>query len=89
MMPGNSFHVLGEHTNNIISSIRHHSTKGKSDNEFAWISAQPLLEPLLNMHAASYMSVITYLNINVMTWSYLILRAIPAIHEINALREVF
>ncbi len=43
---------------------------------FAWISAQPLLEPLLNMHTASYMSVITYLNI-------------PAIHEINALREVF
>ncbi len=34
----------------------------KSDNGFAWISAQPLLEPLLNMHAASYMSVITYLN---------------------------
>ena len=25
---------------------------------------------------------------NVMTWSYLILRAIPAIHEINDLREV-
>ncbi len=50
----------------------------KSDNGFAWISAQPLLEPLLNMHAAVYMSVIT-----------LILRAIPAIHEINALREVF
>ncbi len=65
-----------------MSSIR-------SDNGFAWIIAQPLLEPLLNMHAASYMSVITYLNINVMTWSYLILRAIPAIHEINALREVF
>ena len=40
----------------------------KSDNGFAWISAQPLMEPLLNMH--------------------LILRAIPAIHEINALREV-
>ncbi len=34
----------------------------KSDNGFAWISAQPLLESLLNMHAASYMSVITYLN---------------------------
>ncbi len=34
----------------------------KSDNRFAWISAQPLLEPLLNMHAPSYMSVITYLN---------------------------
>ncbi len=44
---------------------------GKSDNGFARIAAQPLLEPLLNMHTSSYMSVITYL----------ILRAIPAIHE--------
>ncbi len=34
----------------------------KSDNGFAWISAHPLLEPLLNIHTASYMSVITYLN---------------------------
>ena len=37
----------------------------KSDNGFALIAAQPLLEPLLNMlnmHTASYMSVITYLN---------------------------
>ena len=50
----------------------------KSDSAFACISAHPLLEPLLNMHTASYMSAITYL----------ILRAIPAIHEINALREV-
>ncbi len=50
--------------------------KGKSDNGFAWISAHHLLEPLLNMHAAFYMSVITYLNM------------LP-IHEINALREVF
>ncbi len=33
-----------------------------SDNCFARISAQPLLEPLLNMHTASYMPVITYLN---------------------------
>ena len=30
----------------------------KSDNGFAWISAQPLLD----MHTASYMSVITYFN---------------------------
>ncbi len=34
----------------------------KSDNGFAWISAHHLLEPLLNMHASFYMSVITYLN---------------------------
>ncbi len=34
----------------------------KSDNGFAWISAHPLLEPLLNMHTAFYMSVMTYLN---------------------------
>ncbi len=34
----------------------------KSDNGFARIAAQPLLEPLLNMHTASYMSMITYLN---------------------------
>ena len=47
--------------------------QGKSDNGFAWISAQPLLD----MHTASHMSVITYP------------RAIPAIHEITALREVF
>ncbi len=56
----------------------------KGDSAFPWISAQPLLEPLLNMHTTSYMSVITY----VMIWSYLILRAIPAINETNALREV-
>ncbi len=41
--------------------VRHQKCQ-KSDNGFAWISAQPLLEPLLNMHTASYMSVITYLN---------------------------
>ncbi len=58
--------------------------QSKSDNGFAWIAAQPLLEPLLNMHTASCMSVI----LCVMTWGYLILWAIPVIHEINALREV-
>ncbi len=31
-----------------------------SDNGFPWISAQPLLEPLLNMHTASYMSLNPY-----------------------------
>ena len=31
----------------------------KSNYGFPWISAQPLLDPLLNMHTASYMSVIT------------------------------
>ena len=36
-----------------------------------------ILEPLFNMYTASNMSVITYL-----------LRAIPGIHEINALIEV-
>ncbi len=35
---------------------------GKGDSAFPWISAQPLLEPLLNMHTTSYMSVITYLD---------------------------
>ncbi len=34
------------------------TTKGHS--AFPWISAQPLLDPLLNMHATSYMSVIMY-----------------------------
>ncbi len=43
----------------------------RKSNGFAWISAEPLLDPLLNMHTASHMSVI------------------PAIHEINAQREVF
>ncbi len=56
----------------------------KSDSAFPCISAQPLLEPLLNMHTASYMSVITYLNMELPHT-----RAIPAIHEINAPREVF
>ncbi len=51
------------------------SASPKGDSAFAWISAQPLLEPLLNMHTTFYMSVITYLHI-------------PAIHETNALREV-
>ena len=32
----------------------------KNNNGFAWIFAQPLLEPLLNMHTASYMSVMHY-----------------------------
>ena len=32
------------------------------DSAFPWISAQPLLEPLLNMHTASYMSVIHEIN---------------------------
>ncbi len=43
-----------------------------------------ILETLLHMYTASYMSVIIY----VMTWSYLIRRAIPAVNEINALKEV-
>ncbi len=30
----------------------------KSYSAFPWISAQPLLEPLMNMHTTSYMSVI-------------------------------
>ena len=30
----------------------------KGDSAFPWISVQPLLEPLLNMHTTSYMSVI-------------------------------
>ncbi len=60
----------------------------KSHSASPWISAQPLLEPWLNMHTTSYMSVIMYLHIYVMTWSYLIQMAIPAIQETNALREV-
>ena len=67
----------------------------KSHSAFPLISAQPLLEPLLNMHTTPYMSVIMYLHTqlevqwaHMMTWSYLTLRAIPAIHEINALKEV-
>ncbi len=34
----------------------------KGDSAFPRISAQPLLEPLLNMHTTFYMSVITYLD---------------------------
>ncbi len=34
----------------------------KGDSAFPWISAQPLLEPLLNLHTASYMSIIMYLD---------------------------
>ncbi len=36
--------------------------QAKSDNGFPWVSAQPLFEPLLNMHTSFYMSVITYLH---------------------------
>ena len=52
----------------------------------------PILEPPLNMHRASYMLVITYIHfytelpkthMYVITWKYLILGAIPAIHEIS------
>ncbi len=53
----------------LSTSFRDHSfcskaKSSKSDNGFAWIAAQaaqPLLEPLLNMHTASYMSVISRL----------------------------
>ncbi len=50
----------------------------KSDNGIAWIAAQPLLD-------------IKYAHniLHVMTRSYLLLRAIPVIHEINTPREVF
>ena len=36
----------------------------KGHSAFPWISVQPLLQPLLNMHTTSYMSVITYLHTN-------------------------
>ncbi len=39
----------------------------KGDSAFPWISAQPLLEPLLNKDTTSYMSVITYLHRGLMT----------------------
>ncbi len=45
-----------------MNMVSGHPSTAKN-NGFAWISAQPLLEPLLNMHIASYMSVITYINI--------------------------
>ncbi len=64
----------------MVINVCGYSEMTKSDNGFAWIAAQPLLEPLLNIHTASCMSVITYVKI---------LRAIIVIHEINALREVF
>ncbi len=46
------------------------SISAKSNSAFPCISAQPLSEPLLNMHTTSYMSVIMYLD-SITTQSYL------------------
>ena len=35
------------------------SLRSKSNNAFPWVSAQPLLKPLVNMHTTSYMSGVT------------------------------
>ncbi len=55
--------------------------QGKGYSAFPWIPAQPLLEPLLNMHPTSYCTC---------QWSCtsICCHSIPAIHETNALREV-
>ena len=61
----------------------------KGDSAFPWISAQPLLGPLLNLHTTLYSHVSDHIPPCVaIAWSYLILRAIPAINETNAPREV-
>ncbi len=51
----------------------------KSDNAFPWVSA--------NISGFKIESPIEYAH-RFLHVSYLILRAVPAIHEVNALREV-
>ncbi len=76
------------HTPNFSLNTRPKKIRRKNNSAFPWISAQTLLEPLLDMHTTFYMSGITYLDMLPWSYMYLILRAIPAIHETNALREV-
>ncbi len=66
-MPNSSPYYCGINKNlcGMICNINTLFTKNshtKGDSAFPWIFAQPLSEPLLNMHRTFYMSVITYLD---------------------------